>query len=60
MLHGLPDGGDAGGAGEFAQLVELGLPVDAAREHSDDEAALRLRPGCGIGLAHGHARIMPR
>ena len=60
MLDELGDRRDARRAGELAQLGELDLPVDAAREHTDDEAALRLRPGCGIGLARGHVRIMPR
>ena len=28
--------------------------------HADEERALRLRPGCGIGLARSHRGIMPR
>ena len=32
------------------------VAVGALREDADDESALRLRPGCGIGLARSHAR----
>ncbi len=60
MLDDLRHGRDTGGARELAQLGELLLAVDALREHSDDEPALRLRPGRRIGLAYGHDRIMPR
>jgi hypothetical protein len=60
MLDELAHWRDARGTCELTQLSELGLPVDAARKHSDDEAALRLRPWDGIGLAHGHDWIMPR
>ena len=36
------------------------VAVDALREDADEEPALRLRPGCGIGLARSHREIMPR
>ena len=60
VLHELADRRHAGGARELAQLGELGLAVDSLREDTDDETALRLRPGCAIGLARSHRRIMPR
>ena len=45
---------------ELAELGELVVAVDPLREDPDDEAALRLRPRCRIGLARGHEEIMPR
>jgi hypothetical protein len=60
MLHELAHGSDAGGPRQLSELSELGLAVDPSREDADEEAALRLRPGCGIGLTRGHSRIMPR
>ena len=54
MLNELADRPDARRARELAELGELSLAVDPLREHSHDETALRLRPRCGIGLAHGH------
>ena len=55
-----PTGLDAGRARELAELAELVVAVGTLREHGDEEPALRLRPGCGIGLARGHCEIMPR
>jgi succinyl-diaminopimelate desuccinylase len=60
MLDELGNRLDTRGPRQLAQLGELLLAVDAFREHSHDEPALRIRPGRGIGLAHGHERIMPR
>jgi len=60
VLDELGDRLDARGPRELAQFGELLLAVHAFREHPHDEAAFRLRPGRGIGLAHGHGRIMPR
>jgi len=60
MLHDLGDGGHACGARQLPELSELGLSIDTLSEHTDDETALRLRPWCGVGLARGHAGIMPR
>jgi succinyl-diaminopimelate desuccinylase len=60
VLDELTDGCHTSRTRKLAKLGELDLPVDAAREDSDDEAALRLRPRRGIGLALGHLRIMPR
>jgi succinyl-diaminopimelate desuccinylase len=59
VLDELGDRLDARGARELPELGELLRPVDTLREYTDDESALRLRPGGRIGLAHGHARIMP-
>jgi len=60
MLHDLGDGGHACGARKLPELGELVLSVDALREHAHHETTLRLRPWCSIGLARGHAGIMPR
>jgi succinyl-diaminopimelate desuccinylase len=60
VLHDLADRRRAGRARELAQLVELVILVGALRIHAQEERALRLRPGCGIGLARSHRVIMPR
>jgi hypothetical protein len=60
MLHELAHRGDTRGPRQLSELPELGPAVDPSREDADEEAALRLRPGCGIGLTRGHRRIMPR
>ena len=60
MLDELADGHDARSPGELAELSELVGAVGALRVHADEEPALRLRPGCGIGLARSHREIMPR
>ncbi len=60
MLDEHPDRLDAGGARELRQLGELGVRVEAGRQHREDEAALELGAGRGIGPAVTHdARIMP-
>jgi hypothetical protein len=59
VLHELRNGLDARRAGELSELCELLLAVDSLREDSEDEPALRRRPGGGIGLARGHRGIMP-
>jgi hypothetical protein len=46
--------------GELPELCKLLLAVNSLREDAEDEPALRLRPGGGIGLARGHPGIMPR
>jgi succinyl-diaminopimelate desuccinylase len=60
MLEELPDRLDTGCPRELRQLGELVAPVEPLRVHPDEETALRLRPGCRIGLARGHRGIMPR
>jgi succinyl-diaminopimelate desuccinylase len=60
VLHDLPDRVDSGGPGELTELVDLRVGVHPFRVHGDEKSALRLRPGCGIGLAGGHCGIMPR
>jgi hypothetical protein len=60
VLYELGHGGHARRARELTELRELGFRADTFGEHADDEPALRLRPWCGIGLARGHAGIMPR
>ena len=60
VLHELADRSHTRGARELAKLGELALAVDPFREHTDDEAALGLRLGAGIGLPNRHRRIMPR
>jgi len=54
LLDEVLDGLDARRAGELAQLAELLLRVDSAREHRKDEAALGLRTGRRIWLMQGH------
>jgi succinyl-diaminopimelate desuccinylase len=49
----------ARGLGEVAKLPELDGTVGALRVHADEKPPLRLRPGCGIGLARSHREIMP-
>ena len=60
MLHDLADGHGTRGASELAKFVELVGSVGALRVHTDEECALRVRPGSGIGLARSHCEIMPR
>ncbi len=60
VLNDLADRRHSGRACQLTQLGELGLPVDALGEDSDHEPALRVGPGCAVGLARGHCRIMPR
>src|SRR5262249_53885675 len=55
-----PHGRDARGARELPDLGELRGRVRALRVDANEEPALRLRPGRGIGLAGGHREIMPR
>ena len=59
VLHDLSYRRCARGARELAELREL-IPGRALRIHADEERPLRLRPGCGIGLARSHRGIMPR
>ncbi len=59
VLHDLADGHGTRRTSELAKLVELGVSVGALGIHTDEERALRLRPGCGIGLARSHCEIMP-
>ena len=60
MLDDLSDGSSTRRACELTELLELVVAVRALRIHADEERALRLRPGCGIGLARSHRGIMPR
>jgi len=60
MLDDLGYWRHACGARELPELGQLGFSVDTLREDAHHESALQLRPWCGIGLARGHARIMPR
>jgi succinyl-diaminopimelate desuccinylase len=60
MLHELGDRAHARRARELVELGELERAVRPLRVDADEEPALRLRPGCGIGLARSHGRIMPR
>ena len=60
VLHELADRSHTCGTRELAKLGKLALAVHSFRENADDEAALGLRLGAGIGLPHRHRRIMPR
>ena len=60
VLHDLADGYGTRRTSELSKLVELAASVGAFRIHTDEECALRLRPGRGIGLARSHFEIMPR
>ena len=60
MLHERADRRNTGRPGELGELGELLGPVCALSIDADEEPALRLRPGCGIGLARSHRVIMPR
>jgi succinyl-diaminopimelate desuccinylase len=60
VLDDLADGQDAGRACELAELSELVLRARALRVDAEEKRTLRLRPGCGIGLARSHREIMPR
>jgi succinyl-diaminopimelate desuccinylase len=60
VLDHLSDRHDACRPGELGELVEVVGDHRALRVDAEQEPALRLRPGCGIGLARGHREIMPR
>src|SRR5215510_7592158 len=60
VLDHVADGLDAGCSGELRQLAEPVGRVRPLGKDAEEEPALRLRPGCGIGLACGHREIMPR
>ena len=60
VLDELADGQDARGPRELAELAELVVGIYTLRVDTEQEPALRLRPGCGIGLARSHRVIMPR
>jgi len=60
VLDDVADWHGARGLRELAELSELIRAVRALRVHADEEGTLRLRPGCGIGLARSHREIMPR
>ena len=60
ILDDLADRLDARRPRELRELAELVGRIRALREDGEKEPALRLRPGCGIGLARSHREIMPR
>ena len=60
LLDQLADRNGARGSRELAQLGELVSARGALGIDADEERPLRLRPGCGIGLARSHREIMPR
>jgi succinyl-diaminopimelate desuccinylase len=60
MLDHVTHGGGTRRPCELPEFCELVRTVRALWVHADEEGTLRLRPGCGIGLARSHRRIMPR
>jgi len=60
VLDDLADRTDPRRAGELAKLGQFAVAVRPLRVDADEESTLRLRPGCGIGLARSHRGSMPR
>lgn len=60
MLYELADRTRSRRPCELAELVQLVRVTGSLGMHPEEERPLRLRPGCGIGLARGHRVIMPR